>query len=599
MSPSLQLDDLSIPTLRRLYLHHGLTPSDLIAEIHRRIDRTRDFNIWIQVLDHAALTPYLDYLKASGPEALPLYGIPFAIKDNIDLAGVPTTAGCPAFEYLPKQSATVVAKLVALGAIPIGKTNLDQFATGLVGTRSPYGPCKNSFDPSYIAGGSSSGSAVSVALGQVSFSLGTDTAGSGRVPAAFNNLIGYKPTRGLLSTIGVVPACKTLDCVSLFSLSVDDVSYLAELVVEYDSSDDYSRAQPICKKSAKAAFSFGVVGPDQLRFFGNDDAAKLYQKAIERFEQMGGNKLTLNCSPLFEAAQLLYQGPWLAERYAAVSDIIEQHPETLHPLTRSIIEPAARLSAVDAFKAFYRLQALKRQADALLNQVDFMLTPTAGTLYTLDQVAQNPIELNSNLGYYTNFMNLLDFAALALPSGFDSNGLPNGITLFSRAFEDSLLMAYGKRYMELNAINTGAPISHIKTDIEVAVCGAHLSGLPLNHQLTDRGAKRVAKTHTAPNYRLFALTGSSPARPGLIRDEINGAAIEIEVWSLPIDRFGCFVAAIPRPLGIGKIETTDGNWVSGFICEGYAVHEAEDISAFGGWRSYWRAHADADIAEKK
>ncbi|MCK9607401.1 MAG: allophanate hydrolase [Methylomonas sp.] len=597
LTQSERLDDLSISGLRQLYLRKSLSPSDLIDEIHRRIARTRDYNIWIHVLDRRALTPYLENLAAQDPESLPLYGIPFAIKDNIDLAGEPTTAGCPAFEYRAEHSSTVVAKLIGLGAIPIGKTNLDQFATGLVGTRSPYGPCKNSFDPSYIAGGSSSGSAVAVALGQASFALGTDTAGSGRVPAAFNNLIGYKPTRGLLSTAGVVPACKTLDCVNLFTLSVEDTQHLAELIVEYDPLDDYSREQPVSASKACTSFNFGVPQQEQLRFFGNDDAATLFQKAVERFEQMGGHKQILDCSPLFEAAQLLYQGPWLAERYAALADIIEQNPEALHPLTRSIIEPAARLTAVDAFNAFYRLQALKRQADALLNPVDFMLTPTAGTIYTIDQITQNPIELNSNLGYYTNFMNLLDFAALALPSGFDSNGLPNGITLFSRTFEDSLLMAYGKRYMELSAINTGAPTCHAQAVIEIAVCGAHLSGLPLNHQLTDRGAKRLARTQTAPRYRLFALTGSSLGRPGLVRDETYGAAIEIEVWSLPIDRFGSFVAAIPHPLGMGKIETAGGSWVAGFICEAYVIQDAEEITAFGGWRSYCGAQGGADNTE--
>ncbi|MGR9116590.1 MAG: allophanate hydrolase [Gammaproteobacteria bacterium] len=591
------LDDLSIPGLRRMYLRRFLAPSDLIDEIHQRIELTRNYNIWIHVIDPKALTPYLERLAAQGPESLPLYGIPFAIKDNIDLAGVPTTAGCPAFEYRPEHSATVVAKLIALGAIPIGKTNLDQFATGLVGTRSPYGPCKNSFDPSYIAGGSSSGSAVSVALGQASFALGTDTAGSGRIPAAFNNLIGYKPTRGLLSTTGVVPACKTLDCVSLFALSVKDARHLADLIIGHDPSDDYSRVQTPNTHSVKPSFTFGIPQPEQLRFFGNDDAAALFQKAVERFERMGGRIQILDCSPLFEAARLLYQGPWLAERYVALRDIIEQCPEALHPVTRRIIEPAAGLTAVDAFEAFYRLQTLKRQADALLSQVDFMLTPTAGTLYTIDQIAQNPIELNSNLGYYTNFMNLLDLAALALPSGFDSNGLPNGITLFSRAFEDNLLMAYGERYLELTAIGTGAPVNSAQTSIKVAVCGAHLSGLPLNHQLTDRGAKRLAKTHTAPRYRLFALTGSTPARPGLIRDETCGAAIEIEVWSFPTDQFGAFVAALPHPLGIGQVETADGSWVTGFICEAYAIQQAEEITAYGGWRSYRRAQGDVEIAE--
>ncbi|MBN2699969.1 MAG: allophanate hydrolase [Methylothermaceae bacterium] len=456
MSILSSLPDLTLPTLRQAYLGKRLNPSQVIEEIRKRIERTRKHCIWIHVLSEKEISRYLEPLQKADPRTLPLYGVPFAIKDNIDLADVSTTAGCPDFAYLPSRSATVVDRLIEAGAIPVGKTNLDQFATGLVGSRSPYGVCRNSFDPAYIAGGSSAGSAVAVALGQASFALGTDTAGSGRVPAAFNNLVGYKPTRGIISTSGVVPACRTLDCVSLFTLSANDAECLAALLIGEDPRDAYSRSAVPKNGGCRESFTFGVPQSGQLEFFGNADAAALFWNAVERLEQMGGTQRELDFSPFFETARQLYEGPWVAERYAAIEGFIEQNPEALHPTTRAIIEPARKIKAVDAFKAFYRLQTDKHRADAVLSEVDFAVTPTTGTLYTVARVLEDPFGPNADLGFYTNFMNLLDYAALALPSGFDSNGLPAGITFFSFAFDDRALLSYGKRYLELIPFPLGA-----------------------------------------------------------------------------------------------------------------------------------------------
>ncbi len=431
--------DLCIQSLRERYLSGKLTPEALVEQLEASMGLEDMHHIWIRRLNRQEMLAYARKLEGIDPLSLPLYGIPFAIKDNIDLAGIPTTAGCPDFAYLPEKSAIVVQQLIDAGAIPVGKTNLDQFATGLVGARSPYGACCNSINPEYISGGSSSGSAVSVALGLASFSLGTDTAGSGRVPAAFNNLIGHKPTCGLLSTSGVVPACRTLDCISIFAGNAADAALVLKVAQGFDASDPYSRRQ-IAGKTLGSSFRFGVPQETQLEFFGNQETPQLFRDAMRRLQSLGGQPVIIDFAPFLETARLLYEGPWVAERYAAIKPFFETRPEALFPVTRQIIGGATKFSAVDTFAALYRLKALQRLNEPVWNDIDVLLTPTAGTIYTIAEVEADPVRTNSNLGYYTNFMNLLDLAAIAVPAGFQSNGLPFGVTLAAPAFSDASLL---------------------------------------------------------------------------------------------------------------------------------------------------------------
>ena len=589
---------LDIAELRQRYRAGQLTPARVIADIKRRIAAFEDHNIWLRVLDEAELKGYLARLQGETPAALPLYGVPFAIKDNIDLAGIPTTAACPAFSYVPAQSAFAVRLLLDAGAIPLGKTNLDQFACGLTGARSPYGAVGNAFDRSYSSGGSSSGSAVAVALGQVSFALGTDTAGSGRVPAAYNNLIGLKPTRGRISATGVVPACRSLDCVGILALNPADAGRVFNCLDSYDPTDSYAR------KAANTARPgmrrIGVPRDSALAFFGNHEYPALFAAFTARLAKSGYDMIEVDITPFIEAANLLYQGPWLAERHLAIENIMAHNPEDLLAVTAEIIGPAAQLKTVDAFKSFYQLQRLKRQADDIIKQVDCMLLPTTGTHYKLAEIEQAPIQTNSNLGYYTNFMNLLDYAAVAIPAGFNQAGLPFGVTLFAEAFQDRALLRLAGDILKAHPARMGAtdftwsPKTEARAAteapyVDLAVCGAHLSGMPLNQQLTACEASLVKATKTAAAYRLYALAGRPPFRPGLIKDEGNGRSIEVEVWRMPLHRFGEFVAGIPQPLGIGKALLEDGAEVSSFICEAHAVKDARDITHFGGWRRYLAA----------
>ena len=585
---------LRLSDLRRSYGASALTPTQVVDAILARCTAYSDRNIWITLLDRDRLHRYARDVEARGIESQPLYGIPFAIKDNIDLADVPTTAACPDFAYTPTRSATVVERLMSAGAIPLGKTNLDQFATGLVGTRSPYGPCRNAFDPNYISGGSSAGSAVSVALGLASFSLGTDTAGSGRVPAAFNNLVGLKPTCGLLSTRGVVPACRTLDAVSIFALTADDAAQIAAAAQGYDTQDPYSRASPaVPGANFNERFRFAVPQAEQLEFFGNTEAQALFARSVERLKAMGGVASVIDFADFLETARLLYNGPWVAERYQAIREFIEHQPNSLHEVTRTITLAAQNISAADAFAALYRLQELKRRTAGIWKNIDIIVTPTAGTIYKVEEVLARPIELNSNLGYYTNFMNLLDLSAIAVPAGFLRNALPFGITFGAPAFSDGALLDLARRWQTAFPLPLGATSDHKEIKLSnpapghayVAVCGAHMSGLPLNHQLIDRGGRLVAVTHSAPKYRLYALPGNDVRRPGLVRSN-TGFEIELEVWEIPVEAFGSFVTGIPAPLCIGKIDLNSGESVHGFLCEHHATTDSEDISIFGGWRSY-------------
>lgn len=595
MSAAISLD---IASLQRAYGEGRLDPVALVDTLCQRMTDDRS-HAWIHRIPHDALLARARALQAQGPQGLPLYGIPFAIKDNIDLAGVPTTAGCPAFAYTPQHSATVVQKLLDAGAIALGKTNLDQFATGLNGTRSPYGACQNAFDPSFISGGSSSGSAVVVARGWASFALGTDTAGSGRVPAAFNNIVGHKPTRGWLSTHGVVPACRSLDCVSVFALDCDDVQRVLAVAQGHDAQDIYSRpARPHGFDFGSAGrWRLGVPRADQLECFGDPHTPTLFSQAIDRARQLGAEVVELNFAPLLEAAGLLYDGPWVAERYHRLREFMAEYSDDMWPVTRDITLAATRFSAVDTFDAIYRLRALRQRCNVLWQQVDAMLTPTAGTIYRIADMQADPVRLNSRLGHYTNFMNLLDYAALALPAGFRPDGLPFGVTFFAPAHQDVPLLHLGRRWQAASALPAGAtgqrlpahppsPPAQVSGQVRVAVCGAHLSGLPLNGQLTSRGARLIGAHASAPKYRFYALAGGPPKRPGMVRVATGGASIDMEIWELPAHEFGSFVAGIPSPLGIGTVELADGSCVQGFVCESWAVAEAEDITAFGSWRRY-------------
>ena len=598
----MKLSNLTIRQLHQHYRDHDFSPEELIQYLQKRANELLHYNTWVYLMSIEEIKPYLENLKNHSPDDMPLYGIPFAIKDNIDLAGIPTTAGCEAFTYTPDRSAFVVQKLIDAGAIPLGKTNLDQFATGLVGTRSPYGATKNAFNPEYISGGSSSGSAVAVAQGLVSFSLGTDTAGSGRVPAAFNNIFGLKPSRGLLSNSGVVPACKTLDCVAVFATTASDLDVLIDISAQFDANDAYACQNPVTntkKVPANTSFSFAVPRSSQLEYFGHDEYPQLFEQSISQLEKLGGHKHEIDFSAFIDAAKLLYEGPWVTERYLACQPLIDEQPEAFLDVTRSIIAPGKDNSAVDAFSSQYRLQAYKQQTDALLSSFDFLLTPTTGTHYTIDAVNNNPVQLNSNLGYYTNYMNLLDYASIAVPAGFTEGNLPFGVTLVSRKFTDRQLLAYAKllhqsQDLKLGATNWPLPnaedtVSANQNTIKLVVCGAHLSGLPLNHQLLDRHATLIKQCKSSPDYKLVALPGGPPERPGMIRVDQGGSSIEVELWQMPVEQLGSFLNGIPHPLGLGKVELDDGCWETGFICESYIDKKATDISQFGGWRAYLKS----------
>ncbi len=592
-------DPLDLATLGKRYASGALRPAQTVAGILERLARRGADRVWIHRLPQPELEARAAELERRGPRGLLLYGIPFAIKDNIDSAGHPTTAACPEFSFVAGESAFVVQRLLDAGAILIGKTNLDQFATGLVGVRSPYGVPGNAFNPEYLPGGSSSGSAVAVAAGLASFSLGTDTAGSGRVPAAFNNLAGLKPTRGLLSTRGVVPACRSLDCVSIFALTASDAGQVLRRARGYDAADPFSRREASPAHAMPRSFAgcrIGVPREDQLEFFGNQETPGLFLNFIKTMIELGAERIEIDFAPFLETARLLYEGPWVAERYVAIREFIEKKPEALHPVTKGIIGGATRHSAIDAFTAYYRLKAMQRQTAPVWDSIDILATPTAGTIYKIAEVEADPIKLNSNLGYYTNFMNLLDLSAIAVPAGFQRDGLPFGATLAAPAFADEALCVLGdiaQRAMvkTMGATGLSFPVSEKKSSIEsqntirVAVCGAHMSGLPLNSQLVERGARLERKCRTAPNYRLYALTEFTPPRPGMVRAD-EGAAIDVEVWDVPPAAFGSFVDGIPAPLGIGTVTLEDGQQVKGFLCETHATKGARDITSLGGWRRY-------------
>ena len=575
-----------------------LSPAQTVARTYQRIRDHNDPAIFISLRDEKDAIAEAEALTKKDAAQLPLYGVPFAVKDNIDALGLPTTAACPAFSYTPAHDATAVARLRAAGAIMIGKTNLDQFATGLVGVRSPYGIPKNPIRADLIPGGSSSGSAVAVSAGLVPLALGTDTAGSGRVPAMLNNIVGLKPSLGLISTAGLVPACRTLDCISIFSLTVDDAIAALQVVAGPDGADPFSRDRPL---AAMAAFPqnlrLGIPRNGQLIFFGDKAAEAAFGEALKRWTSLGATLVEFDLEPFYETARLLYEGPWVAERYLVIRNLLASSPDSIHPVTREITAAGARLTASDTFAALYRLQALRRVTERAFAHLDAIVLPTAPTAYSTAQVLANPIELNSRLGTYTNFVNLLDLCGLALPAAMRPDGIPFGIMLLAPAGKDSLLASIGRVFHADTKLTLGAgslpqpPLATVPAitsgdEIAIAVVGAHLSGMALNGELTELGGRLLEATATAADYKLYALD-TTPAKPGMLRVAPGtGSSISLEVWALPAAAFGKFVAAIPPPLSIGTVRLADGRGVKGFIVEPVDISGARDISAFGSWRTF-------------
>ncbi|WP_217578551.1 allophanate hydrolase [Mesorhizobium sp. GbtcB19] len=576
----------------------GASVTEVIDWIFARIEAASDPGIFIHLATRAEILAEAEALGPFDPAAKPLWGIPFAVKDNIDVAGMPTTAACAEYAYTPVRDATVVARLKAAGALVIGKTNLDQFATGLVGVRTPWPIPRNAIDPKLVPGGSSSGSAVATARGIVSFALGTDTAGSGRIPAGLNNIVGLKPTVGALSTAGVVPACRTLDCVSVFALTVDDAYTVFSVAAAHDPADPYSRdvaVQPLAARPP--VLNVGIPAKADLKFYGDASMQAGFEAALAALETLGARLVEIPFGDFYATADLLYEGAWVAERYAAIRDFFEANEAALHPVTRKIIGGARNLSAADAFRGLYALQAYKARLAPVIASVDLFCVPTAPTHYTVDAVLADPIATNSRLGTYTNFVNLLDMCGIAVPTGTRDDGLPMSVTLLTAAGRDALIASVGRDLHAASGLALGAtgwrqpgaqPASVSAEDgtIELVVVGAHLSGMPLNGQLKEAGARFSRSARTAPSYKLYALAGQTPPKPGLVRVGNGGTAIEIEVWRLCADAFGRFVAAIPPPLGIGTIELDDGTSAKGFLTETAGLLAATDISHYGGWRSF-------------
>ncbi len=582
----------------------GWTAEAMIDLVFARITAVDDPGIFLHLADKTSLLAEAEALGAFDPIARPLWGIPFAVKDNIDVAGMPTTAACPDYAYMPDKDATVVRLLKAAGALVIGKTNLDQFATGLVGVRTPFPVPRNAIDPTLVPGGSSSGSAVATAQGFVSFALGTDTAGSGRIPAGLNNIVGLKPSVGALSTTGVIPACRTLDCVSIFALTVDDAWRAFSVAARPDESDCYSRAVTAeGYGAAPPVLTIGVPAKADRQFFGDTVMEAAYEEALSTLAGMGHKLVELPFADFYATANLLYEGAWVAERYAAIRDFFDAHEASFHPVTRKIYGGAKSLRAADAFNGLYALQALKRKLAPVIASVDLICVPTAPTHYSVEDLEAEPIRENSRLGTYTNFVNLLDMCGIAVPTGKRSDGLPASVTLLAGFGKDGLTASLAADLHAASGLTLGAtnwalpdreaPAVETKEDlIDLVVVGAHLSGMPLNSQLRDLDARFLRATRTAETYRLHALAGTRPPKPGLIRSSgDDGAMIEVEIWQLTPDAFGRFVAAIPSPLGIGTIELSDGTSAKGFLVEPVALTGAEDITAHRGWRAYMQSLA--------
>jgi allophanate hydrolase len=593
--------DLRLSELARRYAG-GETVTDVITQVLADCDSYGDPAVFIMRLDKAAVLA-----RAAALDAIPpahrgrLHGVPFAVKDNIDVAGLPTTMGMAAAQPLAKQTATAVQRALDQGAVLIGKTNLDQFATGLVGVRSPYGAPHSVFDDTMISGGSSSGSGVAVAAHLVSFSYGTDTAGSGRVPAAFNNIVGVKPTKGLIPTTGVFPANKSQDCLSIFALTAADGDAVRQIIMGEDGLDPYARSADAVALP-QTGLRIGVPNAASLAFFGDTLAAQNFAAACAEVSGAGHTLVPFDFDPFAAIARMLYGSAWVAERTHALQPWLDAQPDPLHPITRQIVEDGLKYSAVDTFDAIYKAAEAKLALDVIWTEIDAMLVPTTPSFYSLADLAAEPILLNKQLGYYTNCVNLLDYAAIAVPAGFRNDGLPAGVTVVAPAFSDGALARLGGHIHQLLSATTGrdrlaitdqdTPAADEARTIDLAVVGAHLSGMPLNYQLTDRGGFLVEPVKTAQDYRLFALADQTPAKPGLVRDpESKGSGIALEIWRLPEEALGGFLKLIPAPLGLGTITLADGRQVNGFICESRAMGAVVDISEYGGWKAYLAAQA--------
>ncbi len=602
----------TLSALRNAYAS-GVSPLDVIEDVYARLDRIGDPHIFIHLCPKADLLEQARALGDHDPDQ-PLWGVPFAVKDNIDVAGIPTTAACPAYAYTPDTDAFVVARLRAAGALMIGKTNLDQFATGLVGLRSPYGAPLNSVDPAIVPGGSSAGSAVVVGHGAVAFSLGTDTAGSGRVPAALNNIVGLKPTLGTLSASGVVPACRTLDTVSIFAPTVEDAYAVFATARGYDAADAYSRdfdPAPLTAPAPAPAHGLRIGIPDAASalFFGDTAQHAAFARDVARLSASGAQIVEVDFSPLYAIAAMLYQGAWVAERHTVIADLLASDPAAVHPVTRQIVGLAETLSADDAFRGFYRLADLKRQAAPMLAGLDLLCVPTIPDFATVDELAADPIGPNNRMGTYTNFVNLMDMCGIAVPTAPRCDGRPGSVTLLARAGQDALAASVARDFERDCPRTMGAtpfalpqpapqpapkpaPQPAIQPDatdsrIALAVCGAHMTGLPLNAELTRLGAHFLRRDKTAPRYKFYALAGGPPVRPGLVRSSgTDAGSVAVELWSLPKTAMGAFLSGIPAPLAIGSVELADGTWVKGFLCETDGTTGARDITDLGDWRRY-------------
>ncbi|MEQ8442562.1 MAG: allophanate hydrolase [Alphaproteobacteria bacterium] len=564
---------------------NGLSPSDVVRAVYRRIQTVDDKAIFIHLRPMEDVIADAESLPGNRAD-LPLWGVPYVVKDNIDVADIPTTAACPEYAYTAAADSFVVSRLRAAGALLVGKTNMDQFATGLVGVRSPYGTPRNAVDPEIVPGGSSSGSGVAVGHGFVTFSLGTDTAGSGRVPAALNNIVGLKPTLGSLSASGVVPACRTLDTISVFATNVADAFRVFQLTCAEDPNDPYSRnVAPGRLHPPRAGLRIGVPDAASLKFFGDDCQAANFEQSLARLTDLGAQIVKQDFTPLHNVADMLYDGAWVAERYAVIEKLMRDNPTAVHPITAKVIGAGATLSAADAFRSIYKLKELTREAQAILCDVDMLCVPTIPTFYTLADLKADPITPNSNLGTYTNFVNLLDMCGIAVPAQARSDGRPGSITLLAPSGNDAQLASLAHAYEggSLPGTSTSEPVD--ADEFALAVCGAHMSGMPLNHELTSRGGRLVEATATAPCYRLYALAGGPPERPGLLREE-DGAAIQLEVWALPRKAVGDFVAGVPSPLSIGTVELAGGQTVHGFLVEADGIRGAKDITHLRSWRAY-------------
>ncbi|MBO0347411.1 allophanate hydrolase [Roseibium sp. CAU 1637] len=587
----------TLPSIHAAY-QQGTCPEAIVEEVFRRIDVVADPGIFIHLFDKTEVLEAAKALGAYDPDK-PLWGIPFVIKDNIDAAGKPTTAGCPAYEYHADEDAFVVKRLRDAGALLIGKTNLDQFATGLVGVRSPFQPPKNSVDPKMVPGGSSSGSAVAVGHGIVSFSLGTDTAGSGRVPGALNNIVGLKPTLGALSATGVVPACRTLDTISIFALTVDDAYSAYQVAAAFDAGDAYSRdiAAPELPP-LPGKLKIGIPDTGSIEFFGDELQARSFYDTVDLLKQQGAEIVEVDFTPFYDVAHMLYEGAWVAERHTVIEELMRDQPEAVHPTTVKVVSAALKLSATDAFRGFYRLKELARKTEPVLASLDMLCVPTMPTFYSVADLEADPIGPNSRNGTYTNFVNLLDMCGLAVPVAPRSDGRPGSVTLLAAAGKDWAVAALGRKLEQLGSHTLGAtgwslpePVTSLPGaapgELAIAVCGAHMSGMALNHELTSRGARFLEAARSSDAYSLYALAGGPPKRPGLVRGaEGSGAEIEVEVWAMPAENVGSFLAGIPAPLGLGKVTLSDGRAVTGFICEGSGTAGADNITHLGSWRTF-------------